>query len=437
MQTKQNINVVWFRNDLRTEDQQSLAKACDQETQVIGLYCFDPRHYVETKYGFKKTEKYRAKFCIESVQSLQKNLKALNIGLNISCDTPEATFEKLSNDYKIQNLFFQKEWTQEEFEIEKSLRKKLPDTNFIASYDQFMYHPNDVPFENWNEIPEVYTSFRKHCEKKAIARKPTPKPDAKPKEHYKDFGNHLPSLSDLGLTEFELDFRSAFPFEGGEDEAWKRLNHYFWNTKKLQYYKKTRNGLLGTDYSSKFSAWLANGSISAVSTYHQVKKFESEVKKNQDTYWLIFELIWRDYFKYISLKHGNKIFQLGGILDKNYEWQNDEKAFKKWINGTTEEDFVNANMLEIKNTGFMSNRGRQNVNSFWAKEWQQDWRIGAAYFESMLIDYDVHSNWGNWMYNSGVGNDPRDRKFNIKTQAKRYDPNGNYQRTWLQKTLFE
>jgi len=54
----------------------------------------------------------------------------------------------------------------------------------------------------------------------------------------------------------------------------------------------------------------------------------------------------------------------------------------------------------------------------------------------MLIDYDVHSNYGNWMYNAGVGNDPRDRKFHIAWQAERYDPNNSYQKTWLQTTLF-
>lgn len=93
-------------------------------------------------------------------------------------------------------------------------------------------------------------------------------------------------------------------------------------------------------------------------------------------------------------------------------------------------------MREIAKTGFMSDRGRQNVASLWCKELNQDWRLGAAYFESMLIDYDVHSNWGNWMYNSGVGNDPRDRTFNIKMQAQRYDSNGAYQQRWLQEELF-
>ena len=93
-------------------------------------------------------------------------------------------------------------------------------------------------------------------------------------------------------------------------------------------------------------------------------------------------------------------------------------------------------MIELKKTGWMSNRGRQNVASYFAKELKLDWRIGAAYFEAMLLDYDVHSNYGNWMYVAGVGNDPRDRKFNTKLQAERYDTNGEFRRVWLQPRLF-
>ena len=194
--------------------------------------------------------------------------------------------------------------------------------------------------------------------------------------------------------------------------------------------------MIGVDFSSKFSPWLANGSISARTIFWMVRKFEREHFKNQSTYWLIFELIWRDYFKYISLKHQNNIFKIGGILHKDYEWKTDERLVNKWINGETYSSFVNANMIEMKSTGWMSNRGRQNVASYFAKELLLDWRIGAAYFESLLIDYDVHSNYGNWMYVAGVGNDPRDRKFNVNLQADRYDPNGKYQNMWLQKTLF-
>ena len=181
---------------------------------------------------------------------------------------------------------------------------------------------------------------------------------------------------------------------------------------------------------------MSNGSISAREIYWQINDYEKDILKNQSTYWLVFELIWRDYFKYISMKYGNKIFKIGGILEKHYQWSNDKIIFNQWINGQTNEPFVNANMIELNSTGWMSNRGRQNVASYLAKELKIDWRWGARYFESKLIDYDVHSNYGNWMYVSGVGNDPRDRKFNIKFQAERYDPLNKYQNIWLQKRLF-
>ena len=435
MQAKQKINLVWFRNDLRVRDQISLTTALQEDLPVIGVYVFQPKHYEITKYGFKKTEKFRAKFLLQSVHNLKENLDQLNVSLWVEHQEISQAFKEIHQLFSVENIFYQTEWTSEEKEEENLVKSALPATKFRPQYNQFLFHPEDIPYQNFGEIPEVFTHFRKSCEKKSKVRAEFPIPQ--PQEEKIEIPDQkIPTLQDLGLEDFETHPQSAFPFKGGEDQAWQRLKHYFWETKKLQYYKKTRNGLLGTDYSSKFSAWLANGSISAVSIYHQVKKFEKEIKKNQDTYWLIFELIWRDYFKYVSLKHGNKIFQLGGILNSNYSWNSQPKAFQDWTQGKTPEPFVNANMLEIAKTGFMSNRGRQNVNSYWAKEWKQDWRIGAAYFEAMLIDYDVHSNWGNWMYNSGVGNDPRDRKFNIKTQAERYDKNGKYQQTWLQESLF-
>ena len=89
-------------------------------------------------------------------------------------------------------------------------------------------------------------------------------------------------------------------------------------------------------------------------------------------------------------------------------------------------------MRELAQTGFMSNRGRQNVASYFCHTLQQDWRYGAAYFESQLVDYDVSSNWGNWAYVAGVGNDPRpDRRFNVDKQAETYDPLQTYQDRWL------
>jgi deoxyribodipyrimidine photo-lyase len=113
-------------------------------------------------------------------------------------------------------------------------------------------------------------------------------------------------------------------------------------------------------------------------------------------------------------------------------WRKDKNLFFKWTDGLTGIPFIDANMRELNLTGFMSNRGRQNVASFLVNDLGIDWRWGAAYFESMLIDYDVCSNWGNWMYIAGVGNDPREnRYFNILRQANNYDPKGDYIRQWI------
>jgi deoxyribodipyrimidine photo-lyase len=111
---------------------------------------------------------------------------------------------------------------------------------------------------------------------------------------------------------------------------------------------------------------------------------------------------------------------------------NDSQKLQNWIEGKTGIEFVDANMIELKLTGFMSNRGRQNVASYLCNDLKLDWRLGAAYFEQQLIDYDVCSNWGNWAYLAAVGNDPRDnRYFNIEKQASTYDTKRKYRNLWL------
>lgn len=106
--------LVWFRNDLRINDQNSLAKTCEENNHVIAVYCFDPRHFAQTKYGFKKTERFRAKFLLETIAELRDNLLEKNISLLVYYDTPENVFPKLLVENNISKIYFQKEWTSEE-----------------------------------------------------------------------------------------------------------------------------------------------------------------------------------------------------------------------------------------------------------------------------------------------------------------------------------
>lgn len=434
MQKTEKYSIVWFRNDLRIADNAVLTKASEHADKVIGLYCFDPRHFDKNRFGFKKIEKYRTGFLIESIHNLKAQLDALNIDLLVYHDLPENVIPKICEANQITDIYLQKEWTQEEVDTENTVKAQTTDVNWHHIYNQFLYHPEDINFDV-SKTPQVFTVFRKKLEKYIDIREESPTTKLSQFNRIEN-NTSIPNLSDLSFVDFKSHPNSAFPFKGGETEAINRLNDYFFKTKKLGFYKKTRNGLAGVDYSSKFSPWLANGCISARTIYWKIKQFEKEHFKNQSTYWLIFELIWRDYFKYVSLKYGNQIFKLEGLLQKDYEWSKNQNQLQKWINGETQSDFVNANMIELKETGWMSNRGRQNVASYFAKELELDWRIGASYFESLLLDYDVHSNYGNWMYVAGVGNDPRDRKFNVQLQAERYDASGKFRRIWLQPSLF-
>ncbi|WP_435415616.1 DASH family cryptochrome [Polaribacter aestuariivivens] len=436
MQEKQEkTGLVWFRNNLRVNDNISLKKATENHKNVIAVYFFDPKYFKIDEFGFQKTSKFRAKFLIETINDLQKNLSDVNITLLTYSNAPEDKILTICSEFSIDSIYTQKEWTKEEVDTNNLIKNTLPENvSFIEDYDQFLYHPNTV-VTDFSKIPNVFTQFRKKLEKKVKIQELNTTQKLSDTNLIEN-NTKIPSLTELSFQNFEENKKTAFPFSGGENSALERLNNYFFETKKVAFYKKTRNGLVGTDYSTKFSAWLANGSISAKTIYWKIKEFEAEFGANQSTYWVIFELIWRDYFKYISLKYHSKIFKIGGILEKEYHWNSDSETIQKWIDGKTEDDFVNANMIELKETGWMSNRGRQNVASYFAKELLQDWRIGAAYFESLLIDYDVHSNYGNWMYVAGVGNDPRDRKFNTKLQAERYDANHKFRKLWLDKTLF-
>ncbi|SFU40290.1 deoxyribodipyrimidine photo-lyase [Pustulibacterium marinum] len=431
MDLVKNTALIWFTTNLRVNDNVLLQKASQNHDSIIGVY-FIPNYWTETtSYGFKKVGKFRMQFILESLKDLKENLAKHHIPLFVFTENTEDCIPSLCEKHQIKSIYTQKEVTAEEVSIQKKVQENLSENIKLKTYyDQFLIHPDDLPYHDIHDFPKVFTEFRKKVEQNLKIQEPLKKIVFKNSISFEN-NTEIPNLETLGYETFTLHENSAFPFIGGETSGLQRIQHYFFETKNVSNYKQSRNGLLGIDYSTKFSAWLAQGCINAKTIYSELLRYETEVEKNDSTYWVFFELLWRDYFKYITMKFGNQIFQLNGISKKRYDWNFDQEKLNQWIAGKTPEPFVNANMIELAKTGWMSNRGRQNVASFWAKEWEQDWRAGAAYFESVLIDYDVHSNYGNWMYNSGVGNDPRNRKFNIELQAEKYDADKTFQNTWL------
>jgi len=425
--------IVWFKTDLRLHDNETLVKAIAQNDQIIPVYCFDETQFEETEYGFKKTGSFRAQFLLEAVADLDKNLRVLGSGLMVLKGKPEIEIPKVVSLYKANKLYAKREVTFEEKQTEQLVQTELwkQQCEMITFSTSTLYHAQDLPF-SIKDIPDVFSNFRKKVEKESTIRTVFEKPISISSPEFP--AAQFPTLEELGLSFSKIDKRASIAFVGGENAALKRMNHYFAETKAISQYKETRNGLIGADYSSKFSAWLSLGCLSPREIYFELKKYETQFGANESTYWLVFELLWRDYFRFMMKKYSNKFFQQSGIQDKRISVnKHNIQMLDSWINGTTGVDFVDANMLELKLTGFMSNRGRQNVASYLCNDLKLDWRYGAAYFEQQLIDYDVSSNWGNWAYLAGVGNDPRgNRYFNIDKQAQDYDRDKSYRKLWLQ-----
>lgn len=278
--------------------------------------------------------------------------------------------------------------------------------------------------------------------------------------------NFLPDI-----PEFPPGAESAHPFSGGEASAHERLRHLI--KEGLMYsYKETRNGLVGTTYSTKLSAYLAQGCITARQVHHELLRYEDGVEpeyenvkgykegENEGTMAVRFELLWRDYMRLCTMKFRHRLFRIEGFRNHNYEdssesaakrpkWKTSNKEdaspdqkptpeeiaaiIDRFNNGTTGMGLIDASQRELLHTGYTSNRARQNVASFLTKHLGIDWRFGAEWYEMLLIDYDVSSNWANWQYVAGVGNDPRGeaRIFNPVKQAFDYDKDGTYVKTWV------
>jgi len=299
-----------------------------------------------------------------------------------------------------------------------------------------------------DRAPLLFSNFKDRAESKGRIRDPIPAPQRLPplpkmraahaQAELEEALAFMPTLEQLGYTHEQAeaalqdDSRAVMSFQGGEVAAQRRLQKWMFDDDRLKDYFRIRNGMLGEGYSSKLSPWLAHGCISPRRIWKEARRYEAQRTKNKSTYWLIFELTWRDFFFYMGLSQGNKMFMPGGVTGDLTPWRGSRRALDQWKEGRTGDLLVDANMLELQATGFMSNRGRQNVASYLIFDLGVDWRYGAAHFEELLLDHDPCSNWGNWVAAAGLTGQ-RVNRFNTKKQLGDYDPGHEYVDHWLKK----
>lgn len=440
---KNAVHLVWFRNDLRTDDHAPLVEACRNAAarggSVLAVYVVDLRFFGRTSFGFDQIGSHRLQFLRESLTDLDRQLGKLGGKLHMMVGQAESVLSDLCRDHSIAHVYFYEHFASDEKRIEREVKRTLEPLGVIVESTPvpMLYAPEDLPFAI-GEIPELFTEFRRKVESGCQIRPPIDAPDRFP--GFRDDVEGSVGLDAIDqLRRLPVQHDSVLTIDGpvnqwtgGETAGLSRIEQYVWDQDCLRNYKQTRNGMLRMDDSSKFSLWLAMGCLSPRRICDHVDRYEQSRVKNDSTYWMVFELLWRDYFALVMAKHGSAMFQPGGIRKRNLPWSTDRSVFDRWRLGMTGFPLIDANMRELAITGYLSNRGRQNVASFLTKNLGIDWRMGAEWFESMLIDYDPCSNYGNWNYAAGVGNDARGfRWFNTLKQSRDYDLGGDYVRRWL------
>jgi len=439
--------IVWFRNDLRLYDNYVLhTPEFKQSSSLVGVYCFDDRF--ENRF----TRSFRAEACADLAIKFQEAFSApllcfnrkpedvlpeliskFGSSGNVICSTESASFERKVNK-RVSGRIRQYDWTLKE------------------TWNYSLHHPSDLPFNVYEgNIPELFTKFRNKIEDlKLRVRAPVGIPTTSASntglniQELQSLAGFVPlsSLPTIDVKRYRKPLaestnipKQALSFQGGETSATLRLEDFV--RIGLSSYKSTRNQSIGWSYSSKMSPYLAAGCISPRKIRHRIREFEEENEETVHTYWITFELLWRDYMRFLSLKHGDNIFRESGPEGKipnGLKWfskgKETERRLSAWKRGQTGVPWVDAHMRELLHTGFISNRGRQNVASFLIHNLQIDWRLGAKHFEDYLIDHDVSANWCNWNTLAGVGGS-RPSRFNMDKQARQHDPKGVHSKLWL------
>ncbi len=417
MSTKR-IGLYWFTNDLRLHDQPALMRANSLVDELVCIFIFDKAWFQTSHFSQNRLGSHRRVFLLESLHDLDQRLCDLGQKLIIVEDHPTRVLSQLIQTANITDVFRSENAGWNENQIWRSLESEHTHCQFHSIDTHTLFDQDGLPF-SINELPATFTKFRKVAEETPVAS---------PIKAIQ----HLPPKPTIEFIDIAFLPEASTQFNGGETAALAHVENYF-GGKLPAHYKEVRNSLDGWDNSTKLSPWLACGCLSPRAVYSRLSDYEARVKKNESTYWIYFELLWREFFQWYAHKYANKLFLPAGIkktapLNSYYP-----ERFQKWVNGNTPFPIVNACMNELSSTGYLSNRGRQIVASCFVNELAMDWRYGAAYFEKMLIDYDVAANWGNWQYLAGVGADVQPKRhFNLEKQTEQFDPHGRYIKKWAQ-----
>ncbi|WP_217539824.1 DASH family cryptochrome [Vibrio metschnikovii] len=424
-------SLYWFTNDLRISDNPLLAQAAQNSHQLTCCYLLPSLTPLEQRFQVVASNGLaKQRFLLESLADLGTKLQTLGQSLQIASGDAVSQLCQFIELTEANHLYVSE---SVDFAIHQTLREvrlRYPQLTVVSLNTHRLFEQAELPF-SLAALPGSFSVFRKQVESldgrySSQSARWNSDITALPPSVISSSSSWLSTT----IRSINVELRSSPVWRGGESAALEHLEDYFSSDAPL-IYKQTRNALDEWESSTKFSPWLANGCLSIGRLLARLNDYETQRGANESTYWIYFELLWREYFQWYALKYGAELFQFSGIKGQVPLTSYYPQRMRSWINGTTPYPIVNAAMKQLKATGYLSNRSRQLVASCLVHELSIDWRYGAQYFQSQLIDYDVASNWGNWQYLAGVGADPRGhRRFDLAKQTALYDPELSFIRHW-------
>lgn len=402
--------LVWFRNDLRIHDNEALLRATEQAAEVIPVYCFDPRLFDAGLFGTKKTGVIRAAFLIENIIALRESLRNLDSDLVTVYGKPEDELPKLAQQYGVDEVYHHREVAHEETQISSRVEEALwrQQINLKHFIGHTLYHKEDLPFPI-KDIPDAFATFRRKTERESGIRPSLPSPQCISTSSTLT-ETAIPNLQQLGYSPDEVELASNLRYQGGEQAAIQKMEAFL-------------NESVNTEVSSDLSAYIAIGALSPNLFFHKIKAAEEKIgKKKMEA--SILKLMWRDYFRFMFKKHGNRFFHLEGLAnDLVYAMNDDDQQFERWKSGNTGQPVIDHCMNQLNKYGFISEEARVVVAAYLTQELGVSWLKGAAWFEEKLLDYNPASNYGNWAHIAGVGSSQRENKpVDLQRLIQRLEP---------------
>jgi len=416
--------ILWFRKDLRLDDNLALAAAVDCGRPILPLYIFEPEGTETGPLGAAQRW-----WLHHSLFALAQSLKTKASSLVLRAGDPSEILAGLIEQTGANTVLWNRRYDTQGIAVDTAIKLQLKARGIDAhSYaGQLIHDPAKLKTGSGGPY-RVYTPFWRAIEKSEEPPPPieAPKvliaPHQWPESDPLDSWGLLPSKPDWAKTFLEI-------WTPGEAAARERLKDFVDGA--ISGYKQGRD-FPARASTSLLSPHLALGEISPARVWEATRGLSDNVDPSEISHFRK-ELVWRDFCYHL-------MFHFPDLATKNwnakfdaFSWRTDDDHFKAWTQGMTGYPIVDAGMRQLWRHGFMHNRIRMVTASFLIKHLLIDWREGERWFRDTLVDADPASNAGNWQWVAGSGADasPFFRIFNPMLQGERFDPDGSYVREFV------